>query len=258
VLLEALCLLQRLQQLRGTRTCLLWRNGCSTPRNSNLAAAWKCACCALGAWQAALQAAPAHSTQHTAHSTQPSAGAPARSGRITVAVAWMQHRHHPGNARCSLARKQPASHSSASSWRAPCPLLTSASTPASTAGGFVGLVGATLCGPRMGRFEEGMVKDMQPHDMVFVSLGTFMLWFGWYGFNCGSAFLYNGGPSASMRAALCTTLAASSSGLTALLLAHQKTGAQAGLGNGTAAACLLALLQRHSMHVSVYVRPCST
>jgi hypothetical protein len=47
------------------------------------------------------------------------------------------------------------------------------------AGGFVGLVGAALCGPRMGRFEEGMVKDMQPHDMVFVSLGTFMLWFGW-------------------------------------------------------------------------------
>lgn len=46
-------------------------------------------------------------------------------------------------------------------------------------GGLVGLIGAAICGPRIGRFEEGATKDIPGHDMSAVAMGTFMLW--WVG-----------------------------------------------------------------------------
>lgn len=82
-----------------------------------------------------------------------------------------------------------------------------------------------MCGPRLGRFDEGVSKDIPGHDMAFVTLGTFMLWFGWYGFNTGSVYLYDT-PSAEavQRAAVNTTLGASASGLVALLVASWTSG----------------------------------
>ncbi|GBF97250.1 ammonium transporter [Raphidocelis subcapitata] len=86
-------------------------------------------------------------------------------------------------------------------------------------GGLFGIVGAVFVGPRLGRFEEGVVKDMPGHDMGWVTIGTLSLWFGWYGFNTGSTYLYaSPSPLAAQRAAMNTTLAASSSGLVSLLL----------------------------------------
>jgi ammonium transporter, Amt family len=52
-------------------------------------------------------------------------------------------------------------------------------------GGFAGLVGAVVLGPRLGRFDNDGPKP-QGHNIVLVALGTFILWFGWYGFNPGS------------------------------------------------------------------------
>lgn len=46
-------------------------------------------------------------------------------------------------------------------------------------GGLTGLIGAMLCGPRLGRFEDGVGKDIPGHDVSSVSLGSLMLWFGW-------------------------------------------------------------------------------
>lgn len=46
-------------------------------------------------------------------------------------------------------------------------------------GGLTGLIGAIAVGPRMGRFEDGVGKEIPGHDVSSVSLGTFMLWFGW-------------------------------------------------------------------------------
>jgi Amt family ammonium transporter len=61
--------------------------------------------------------------------------------------------------------------------------------------------------------------------MAFVTLGTFMLWTGWYGFNSGSAYLYSaaGAPRAALertasRATINTTLGGSAAGLVALLV----------------------------------------
>lgn len=56
-------------------------------------------------------------------------------------------------------------------------------------GGLFGIVGAAFVGPRLGRFEEGAVKDLPGHDMGWVTIGTLALWFGWYGFNTGSTYL---------------------------------------------------------------------
>ncbi|MFB6106304.1 MAG: ammonium transporter [Halobacteriaceae archaeon] len=54
-------------------------------------------------------------------------------------------------------------------------------------GGIAGLVGAWVLGPRRGRYDES--GDSQPipgHSITFVFLGTFILAFGWYGFNVGT------------------------------------------------------------------------
>jgi Amt family ammonium transporter len=53
-------------------------------------------------------------------------------------------------------------------------------------GGIGALVGTILVKPRTGRFDEGKEDDFAPHDVPMIVLGTIILWFGWYGFNCGS------------------------------------------------------------------------
>lgn len=97
------------------------------------------------------------------------------------------------------------------------------------AGGLFGLIGAKFCGPRLGRFDNGSTKELPGHDMAFVTLGTFMLWFGWFGFNSGSVYVYSMvAPAAAVQmVAMNTTLAASSAGLASLLLACFWTGESA-------------------------------
>ncbi len=53
-------------------------------------------------------------------------------------------------------------------------------------GGFTGLVGAIIVGPRTGRFTDGRVNELYSGNKTLQALGTFILWFGWYGFNAGS------------------------------------------------------------------------
>lgn len=53
-------------------------------------------------------------------------------------------------------------------------------------GGWFALAGVIIVGPRLGKFKRGFPQKFQPGDMRFVFLGTFILFFGWFGFNCGS------------------------------------------------------------------------
>jgi Amt family ammonium transporter len=53
-------------------------------------------------------------------------------------------------------------------------------------GGIGALVGAIAVGPRKGRWDAGQEDQFAAHSIPFVVLGTFCLWFGWYGFNPGS------------------------------------------------------------------------
>ncbi|KAL5542453.1 hypothetical protein UlMin_010163 [Ulmus minor] len=92
-------------------------------------------------------------------------------------------------------------------------------------GGIAGLWGALIEGPRIGRFENPGNVILKGHNASLVVLGTFMLWFGWYGFNPGSftkiLSAYNSGQyygqwSAVGRTAVTTTLAGCTAALTTL------------------------------------------
>ena len=54
--------------------------------------------------------------------------------------------------------------------------------------GVAGLVGAILLGKRIGLGKESMA----PHSLTMTMIGASMLWFGWFGFNAGSALEANG------------------------------------------------------------------
>ena len=95
-------------------------------------------------------------------------------------------------------------------------------------GGFSGFWGAFMVGPRVGRFDaDGQVVDMPGHSATLVVLGTFLLWFGWYGFNPGSWLSIDSSVAAEVvgRVAVTTTLAAGTAGTTSLVFRYYLTGA---------------------------------
>ncbi len=65
-------------------------------------------------------------------------------------------------------------------------------------GGLTALIGAWILGPRIGKYtrdENGKVikvNAIQGHNLLMGSLGVFILWFGWYGFNPAACTSYNG------------------------------------------------------------------
>ncbi|KAL4393899.1 hypothetical protein HN51_021865 [Arachis hypogaea] len=102
-------------------------------------------------------------------------------------------------------------------------------------GGVAGFWGAFIEGPRIGRFDhEGKAVAMRGHSGTLVVLGTFLLWFGWYGFNPGSFLIiskaygksgsFYGQWSAIGRTAVTTTLAGCSAALTTLFGRRLQTG----------------------------------
>ena len=61
------------------------------------------------------------------------------------------------------------------------------STVVHSVGGWMALAGVIVIGPRIGRFDaDGKPRKIHPHNLLMVFLGTFILFFGWFGFNCGS------------------------------------------------------------------------
>lgn len=93
-------------------------------------------------------------------------------------------------------------------------------------GGATALIAAIILGPRKGRFydEDGNPLEVpttfQPHSVALQVLGTFLLWFGWYGFNPGSA-LAIANPDSAAVAALCavtTTMGAAAGCVTSMFV----------------------------------------
>ena len=61
------------------------------------------------------------------------------------------------------------------------------STVVHSVGGWVALAGVIVIGPRIGKFDKGGTpRKIHPHSLPLAYLGTFILFFGWFGFNCGS------------------------------------------------------------------------
>ncbi len=92
-------------------------------------------------------------------------------------------------------------------------------------GGIAGLMGAIAVGPRIGKFTEKGANAIPGHNIAIATLGMFILWFGWYGFNPGSTLALSGGTSAlAARVAVTTTLAAGTGGVVAVLFTKLTTG----------------------------------
>ena len=92
-------------------------------------------------------------------------------------------------------------------------------------GGVSGLMGAIVVGPRKGRFVNGEVVELFEGNKILQSLGTFILWFGWYGFNCGSTLMISqdtGGLAG--KVAVTTTIAAAAGAIVATFLSKMITG----------------------------------
>ena len=60
------------------------------------------------------------------------------------------------------------------------------STLVHAAGGFAALAGALILGPRIGKYKDGRTIPMQGSNLPLATLGTFILWLGWFGFNGAS------------------------------------------------------------------------
>ena len=89
--------------------------------------------------------------------------------------------------------------------------------------GVSGLVACIVLGARKGLQDE----DMLPHNMTMVLLGTGLLWFGWFGFNAGSALAANG---TAALAFVNTNTAAAAGALAWGMLEWARNGKPSGLG----------------------------
>jgi len=53
-------------------------------------------------------------------------------------------------------------------------------------GGFAALAAVIVLGPRAGKYVDGEIKPILGHSMPLATIGVFLLWLGWFGFNGGS------------------------------------------------------------------------
>ena len=92
------------------------------------------------------------------------------------------------------------------------------STVVHATGGCAALVGTILLGPRLGKYQGEKVKAILGHSIPLASLGVFILWFGWFGFNPGSTLGISGeNTNAAALVAINTNLAAAAGALSAMV-----------------------------------------
>ena len=93
------------------------------------------------------------------------------------------------------------------------------STVVHSTGGWAALAGALVIGPRMGKFRaDGSVKSTPPSNVPIVTLGVFILWLGWFGFNGGSQLaLGSAADAVAMSNVLVNTNLAAAAGVMAAI-----------------------------------------
>jgi Amt family ammonium transporter len=90
------------------------------------------------------------------------------------------------------------------------------STVVHSLGAWMGLAGAIMLGPRLGRFDKnGNATSMHGHSLVLAVIGVLILWFGWFGFNGGSTLT---GDSSVARIMANTILCASAGGISCFVV----------------------------------------
>ena len=82
-------------------------------------------------------------------------------------------------------------------------------------GGFAALAAVIILGPRRGKYTKDGVKPILPHNLPLASIGVFLLFLGWFGFNGGSVL--SADPQAVSRVFVTTAMAGFSGGLAAMI-----------------------------------------
>jgi Amt family ammonium transporter len=91
------------------------------------------------------------------------------------------------------------------------------STVVHSIGGYAAFMGAVLLGPRIGKYRGGRVEAIPGHSLTSATIGVFVLWFGWFGFNPGSTMAADWASIAHV--ATTTNTAAATASISALLTA---------------------------------------
>ena len=93
------------------------------------------------------------------------------------------------------------------------------STIVHSTGGWAALAGALIVGPRLGKYRaDGSIKATPPSNVPIVTLGVFILWLGWFGFNGGSQLALGGAADAvAMSNVLVNTNLAAAAGVIAAI-----------------------------------------
>ena len=98
------------------------------------------------------------------------------------------------------------------------------STVVHTVGGFAALIGTCMLRPREGKYAvDGKPNVIPGHNIPLASLGVFILWFGWFGFNAGSTLSVGDG-SLIGRVAINTNIAAALGGIVAMATVWKRFG----------------------------------
>lgn len=98
------------------------------------------------------------------------------------------------------------------------------STVVHLVGGSAALIGTIILGPRIGKFNrDGTPNVIAGHSIPLASLGVFILWFGWFGFNPGSTLGISNGDVIA-RVAINTNLAAASGAIMAMFTVWKQFG----------------------------------
>jgi ammonium transporter, Amt family len=88
------------------------------------------------------------------------------------------------------------------------------STLVHSVGGWGALAGALLLGPRLGKYSGGRMHPIPGSNLPMATVGVFLLWLGWFGFNGGSVL--SADPALVSLTLVTTCLAAATGGLTAM------------------------------------------
>ena len=96
------------------------------------------------------------------------------------------------------------------------------STVVHSVGGWAALTGAIILGPRLGKYKDGKVNPMPGSNLALATLGTFILWLGWLGFNGGSQlYMDTSGNVADISRIFSNTNTAAAAGAVAALILTQ-------------------------------------
>ncbi len=90
------------------------------------------------------------------------------------------------------------------------------STIVHSVGGWGALAGVIVLGPRLGKYVNGRIRPIMPHNMPMAAIGVFLLWFGWFGFNGGSVL--SADPGGVSLVFVTTTLGAAAGVVSAMLV----------------------------------------